>query len=167
MHHFFINYNGLVRRGIFMIRHSGLVLLAITSGVLLALMISLNAELALTTSAFQASLIAHGIGGIAALFLFCLFKRNGTHSVRPDIDKKYWFGGVPGSLTVIFTSMTVQSHIGLTGTLALALIGQFLLSLIIEHFGWLNQSKVKITSANLLPVVLVAIGSMFIIYGKV
>ncbi|WP_217517473.1 DMT family transporter [Vibrio metschnikovii] len=150
-----------------MLRQSGLVLVAISSGLLLALMISVNAELAGTTSAFQASWIAHGIGGIAALLLYSIFKKNDNSVNRPNVKKQYWFGGVPGALTVVFASMTVQSYIGLTGTLALALIGQFILSLLLEHFGWLNQPKVKITIANLFPTLLVAIGSILIIYGKV
>ncbi|MBF4332705.1 EamA-like transporter family protein, partial [Vibrio anguillarum] len=51
--------------------------------------------------------------------------------------------------------------------LALALIGQFFLSLILEHYGLLNQPKTKVTIANLLPTLFVAIGSILIIYGKV
>ncbi|AZZ96198.1 DMT family transporter [Pseudoalteromonas sp. R3] len=150
-----------------MLRQSGLALVAIFSGLLLALMISVNAELADTTSAFQASWIAHGVGGITALLLYCVFKENDDRANRPEIKKQYWFGGVPGALTVVFSSMTVQSYIGLTGTLALALIGQFLFSLIIEHFGLLNQPKTKATVANLLPTLLVATGAMLIIYGRV
>lgn len=150
-----------------MLRQSGLVLVAIFSGLLLALMISVNAELAGTTSAFQASWIAHGIGGITALLLYSVFKKNDARANRPKIKKQYWFGGVPGALTVVFASLTVQSYIGLTGTLALALIGQFFLSLLLEHFALLNQPKAKVTLANLLPTLLVVIGSILIIYGKV
>ena len=167
MHQFVINYNALIRRGKFMLRQSSLVLVAIFSGLLLALMISVNAELAGTTSAFQASWVAHGVGGITAWLLYSIFKKNDARANRPEIKKQYWFGGVPGALTVVFASMTVQSSIGLTGTLALALIGQFLLSLILEHFGLLNQPKTKVTIANLLPTLLVAIGAILIIYGKV
>ncbi|WP_305839690.1 DMT family transporter [Photobacterium leiognathi] len=58
-----------------MLRQSGLVFVAIFSGLLLALMISVNAELASTTSAFQASWIAHGIGGITAWLLYSVFKK--------------------------------------------------------------------------------------------
>ena len=146
---------------------SGLMSVAILSGALLALMLSVNAELAGTTSAFQASWIAHGIGGIAALLLYVMFKNLGNDQERVYVEKKYWFGGVPGALTVVLASLTVQSDIGLTGTLALALIGQFLLSLFLEHFGWLNQPKVKVSITNLFPTALVAIGSIVVIYGKV
>ncbi len=150
-----------------MLRQSGLVLLAIFSGLLLALMISVNAKLAGTSSAFQASWVAHGIGGITALLLYFVFKQSDNLANRPNVKKRYWLGGVPGSLTVVFASMTVQSDIGLTGTLALARIGQFLLSLTLEHFGLLNQPKINVTLANLMPTLLVLIGSILIIYGKV
>lgn len=150
-----------------MLRQSGLVLVAISSGLLLSLMISINAELAGATSAFQASWIAHGIGCIVALLLYTAFKKGGITAIRHDVHTKYWFGGVPGALIVVISSITVQSYIGLTGTLALALIGQFIMSLFLEHFGWLNQPKVKINIANVFPTLLVMLGSILIIYGKV
>nr|WP_305812015.1 DMT family transporter [Photobacterium leiognathi] len=108
-----------------------------------------------------------GLEALQRGFFILYSKKDHARASRPEIKKQYWFGGVPGALTVVFASMTVQSSIGLTGTLALALIGQFLLSLILEHFGLLNQPKTKVTIANLLPTLLVAIGSILIIYGKV
>lgn len=150
-----------------MFRQSGLILFAIFSGMLLSLMISLNAALAGATSSFQASWVAHGVGGVTALFLYLIFKSNDHDSDQLDVQSKYWFGGVPGALTVVLASITVQSNMGLTGTLALAIIGQFLLSLLLEHFGWLNQQKVEISAVNVFPTLLVATGSILIIYGKV
>ena len=151
-----------------MLRHVGLIATAIYSGALLALMINVNAEIAKTTSAFQASWVAHGIGCLIALLIYSLFKNRNTEQIKPHItSRKYWFGGIPGALTVVLASLTVQSHIGLTGTLALALIGQFLLSICLEHFGWLGQPKTKASFSNFIPIVFVTIGSLIIIYAEV
>ena len=67
---------------------------------------------------------------------------------------------------MVLASITVQSEIGLTGTLALALIGQFTLSLLIEHFGLFNQPTVRLSLANLVPTLFVAAGALLIIYAK-
>jgi transporter family-2 protein len=150
-----------------MLEKLSLSFLAVFSGVLLALMINVNSELAVTTSAFQASWIAHGVGGIVATVLYLIFRNRGQSSEKVALKSRYWFGGIPGAFTVVLASITVQSEIGLTGTLALALIGQFALSLIIEHFGLFNQPTVRLSVANLVPIFLVTAGALLIIYGKV
>jgi len=150
-----------------MLEKISLIFMAIVSGVLLALMINLNSELAATTSAFQASWIAHGVGGGIAFLLYIIFIHRCEKPAKESVAKKYWFGGIPGAFTVVLASVTVNSDIGLTGTLALALIGQFMLSLFIEHFGLLNQATVKLCFKNVFPTFLVAIGALIIIYGKV
>jgi transporter family-2 protein len=152
-----------------MLEKLSLSLLAVFSGVLLALMINVNSELAVTTSAFQASWIAHGVGGIVALLLYLIFKSRGKSrkKVKVKVKNRYWFGGIPGAFTVVLASITVQSEIGLTGTLALALIGQFASSLLIEHFGLFNQPTVRLSLANLVPTLFVTAGALLIICAKV
>ncbi|WP_434763975.1 DMT family transporter [Vibrio fortis] len=150
-----------------MLEKLSLSFLAVFSGVLLALMINVNSELAVTTSAFQASWIAHGVGGVVATVLYLIFRSRGKSFEKVALKSRYWFGGIPGAFTVVLASITVQSEIGLTGTLALALIGQFVLSLIIEHFGLFNQPTVRLSVANLVPIFLVTAGALLIIYGKV
>lgn len=150
-----------------MLEKLSLSFMAVFSGVLLALMINVNSELAVTTSAFQASWIAHGVGGIVALFLYLIFKSRGKFQAKIEVKNQYWFGGIPGAFTVVLASITVQSEIGLTGTLALALIGQFALSLLIEHFGLFNQPTVRLSFANLVPTLFVTAGALLIICAKV
>lgn len=150
-----------------MLEKLSLSFLAVFSGVLLALMMNVNSELAVTTSAFQASWIAHGVGGVVAIVLYLIFRSRGKSFDKVALKSRYWFGGIPGAFTVVLASITVQSEIGLTGTLALALIGQFALSLIIEHFGLFNQPTVRLSVANLVPIFLVTAGALLIIYGKV
>ena len=149
-----------------MLEKTGLMFIAIFSGVLLALMISVNAELAASSSPVQASWLAHGIGSVVAFVLFIIFKDSGKTVLNSHLKKRYWFGGIPGAFTVILASITVQSEIGLTGTLALALFGQFFSSLLIEHFGLLNQPRIQLSLKGLLPTVLVATGAMLIIFAR-
>jgi len=150
-----------------MLEKTSLIFMAIMSGVLLALMINVNSELATTTTAFQASWIAHGVGAAIAVVLYAIFKSSGKTRGQVVVQKWYWFGGIPGAFTVVLASVTVQSGIGLTGTLALALIGQFIMSIFIEHVGLLNQPIIKLSLVNAFPTLLVTVGALLIIYGKV
>lgn len=142
--------------------------LAIIGGCLLALMIHLNSQLASDTTALNASWVAHGIGAITA---WCLFATAGPKSktASPDkqqVPKLFYFGGLPGAFTVILASVTVNSSIGLSGTLALGLIGQLLCSMVCEQFGLFRLEKKTFSIVELVPILLITTGSILLIYAK-
>ena len=143
-------------------------LLALLAGGLLALMIYLNSQLAHVTSALSASWIAHGIGAIFALGLFSLLKSNqdSPEPGLPRLSKLYWLGGIPGSLTVILASLTVNSKLGLSGTLALALVGQFGFSMVSERFGFFKLRKREFTLIDITPIARVITGSLVLIFNR-
>jgi transporter family-2 protein len=142
--------------------------LAIISGCLLALMIHLNSQLAADTSALNASWFAHGIGAITA---WCLFAVAGSRHKVADPDKQkvpiaFYFGGLPGAFTVILASITVNSSIGLSGTLALGLIGQLLCSMVCEQFGLFRLKKTTLSVMEVIPILLITAGSILLIYTR-
>lgn len=144
-------------------RHS---VLAIVGGGLLALMININSQLALETSAINASWIAHGLGSLLAFGLYHMAKRSIGEPIslrKGQVPKLYYLGGLPGALTVIIASITVNSVIGLSGTLALGLIGQLVCSIACETLGLFGLQKRKLALIELLPISLVAFGSILII----
>lgn len=144
-------------------------LLALIAGGLLALMIHLNSQLAQVTSPINASWIAHGIGAVVALLLLHLLKPNqvSVEVKRNVLPRWYWLGGIPGALTVVLASLTVNSSIGLSGTLALGLIGQFGFSMPCEHFGLFKLSKYRFTLIDMTPILLVVTGSFLLIFNRV
>lgn len=140
--------------------------LAIVGGGLLALMISINSQLALETSAINTSWIAHGLGSLLAFGLYHIAKKSiGSPAslIKGHVPKLYYLGGLPGALTVILASVTVNSVVGLSGTLALGLIGQLVCSIACETLGFFGLQKRKFTLIELLPISLVAFGSILII----
>jgi len=141
-------------------------ILAIVGGGLLALMIDINSQLALETSAINASWIAHGLGSLLAFGLYHVVKKTAgspASPVKADIPKLYYLGGLPGAFTVILASVTVNSVVGLSGTLALGLIGQLVCSIFCETLGLFGLEKRTFTLIDLLPITLVAFGSLLII----
>ncbi|WP_299003274.1 DMT family transporter [uncultured Shewanella sp.] len=155
-------------------------LMALLAGGLLALMIEINSELAFVNSPIQASWIAHGVGAFVAMclvlivaFAFQGHKRNGlvkTKGIKTKGTKTtglpYWLylGGLPGALTVVLAGITVNSDIGLSGTLSSALIGQIIFGIISDHFGLFGSQKKPFVAADLLKVLPVLAGSFIIIF---
>ncbi|QUM81629.1 DMT family transporter [Moritella sp. 5] len=140
-------------------------ILAIIGGGLLAMMIHINSQLALETSAINASWLAHGLGGLLALGLYNVVIKAVSlpTPIKSDVPKLFYLGGLPGAFTVILASVTVNSAIGLSGTLALGLIGQLICSIFCEALGLFGLRKRKLTLLELLPISLVVFGSILII----
>ncbi|WP_299493910.1 DMT family transporter [uncultured Shewanella sp.] len=151
-------------------------LMALFAGGLLALMIDINSGLALVSSPIQASWIAHGVGALVAICLviigaiffqghkqYCL----GKSKWKKKTDLPYWIylGGLPGALTVVLAAITVNSDIGLSGTLTSTLIGQIIFGIILDHLGLFGSQKKPFVIADLLKVILILGGSFIIIFS--
>lgn len=148
--------------------------IALFAGAILAVMIQLNAKLAGLSSPLEASWIAHGLGAISAFILLQLImgltslntpktKHTSTKNVSP------WYaylGGLPGACTVILAAITVNSSLGLAGTLAFALLGQILFSLLVDHFAWFGVQKRTINWHDISIIGLILVGSLCIIFAR-
>jgi transporter family-2 protein len=147
-------------------------LLALAGGALLAVMINLNSALATFSSPLFASWMAHGIGALVALILVALYanvfgnKPATTTTETKQVKAPLWsyFGGIPGALTVILAAITVNSSLGLSGTLALGLVGQILFGLVSDHFGLFGLAKKRFAFADILVVMPVLAGSFILIF---
>jgi transporter family-2 protein len=145
-------------------------LLALTGGALLAVMINLNSALATFSSPLFASWMAHGIGALVALILVALyaniFGNKPVTTETKQVKAPVWsyFGGLPGALTVILAAITVNSSLGLSGTLALGLVGQILFGLVSDHFGLFGLAKKRFAFADILIVMPVLAGSFILIF---
>ncbi|MGF1764224.1 DMT family transporter [Aliivibrio kagoshimensis] len=146
--------------------------MALIGGVLLASMIRFNSQLAESSSPIVASWLAHGIGAVIALLLLVLTsvfsnKQSVESNKKPTLAPKWsYLGGVPGAVVVIIAAITVNSDIGLAGTLVLGLIGQVTFGLICDAWGLLGVEKNKITAVQVKKVILIVVGSMLIIFFR-
>ncbi len=142
--------------------------LAIISGGFLASMIFFNSQLAAFYSPVESSWFAHGIGGLTALALIFSMNRSMTVFTKREEKASWWSycGGLPGAFTVLLAGMTVNSHLGLTGSLALGLVGQIIFSLICDYFGWFGLVKRRIERRDLISLILICGGSLVIIFSK-
>ncbi len=113
-------------------------LLALLSGIILAIMISVNGGLSEQYGIFLATVIVHVIGSIFALIL-CHKKSENLQLFK---YKPLWMylGGAIGVLTTLFHNLAF-TKISVTSIIALSLFGQTITSLIVDKFGIFGMQK--------------------------
>lgn len=146
-------------------------LLAIVAGILLAVMIDFNSLLAKHSVPVFASWVAHGFGALVALVIVglgaTLLRLKPQKAISPKPQSPFWsyWGGIPGTFTVILAAITVNSPLGLSGTLALMLVGQVLFGIVSDQFGWFGIPQRKIGVTDGLVILFVLSGSGILIFG--
>lgn len=137
--------------------------LAVFSGGLLASMIFLNGMLARYTSPAWSSLFVHGLGTIVAgIFVAPVFP--GRARRREKAPLWSYLGGGAGALTVVLSNITVNSPIGLSGTLALMLLGQTVFGLLVDALGLFQMRRRTLTAYDFVKVLFVMSGSAILIF---
>lgn len=141
--------------------------LALLGGALLAIMVALNGQLYHYVTPIESSWIAHGTGAIAAL-LVLFFNNYRGKSVAAAQKAPWWayLGGLSGGLLVVIAVITVNSFLGVTGTLVLSILGQILFGMLSDQQGWFGLQAHRISKQKLLSILPIAIGAFLIVYAK-
>ena len=121
--------------------------LAFVTGIILAVMISVNGGLSGYYGVFPATVIIHLVGTIFSL-IFTL-KRYGWIKLIGFKPAWIYLGGAIGVFTVVFNNLAF-SKLSVTNIIALALFGQTITALIFDHFGLLGMKKIPFKKTSLL-----------------
>jgi bacterial/archaeal transporter family-2 protein len=146
--------------------HPVFFLAAFGTGCLLTLMVHLNGQLAHYGNALFSSWVAHGTGTVAAALYIAALYRGSRKAPAPEAPKApFWayLGGISGAATVMLTSTTVNSELGLSGTLALGLVGQVIFSLLADGLGLFGMPRRRPGVRDIASLGLVLAGSALII----
>ncbi|KKC41468.1 membrane protein [Devosia epidermidihirudinis] len=140
-------------------------LAAFGTGGLLTLMVFFNGELGRYASPLFSSWAAHGTGTVAAAVLLAVLwrRRPKASDTKPRAPLWAYLGGLSGAITVMLTSTTVNTPLGLAGTLALGLAGQVVFSLAADLWGLFGLPKRKLLPKDFGALGLVVAGSALII----
>ncbi|WP_394841188.1 DMT family transporter [Pendulispora brunnea] len=145
-------------------------ILAVAGGALLAVMIHYNSVLAKHSSPVMASWMAHGIGTLGALVLVVagarIFRPKGPNPMPAKAPGWAYLGGIPGAFTVWLAAVTVNSKLGLSGTLALMLVGQVIFGILSDRFGLFGVPKRRFVLKDLFVVLAVLSGSAILIFFR-
>ncbi len=110
-------------------------LLTAFTGIIYSVMNLFNAQLSNGFGNYLATIIIHICGMVLIIPMAAMKKVR-----RNNAPAWMHVGGVLGVLTVVSTNLGV-SLIGITPTLAIALIGQVILSMVIDQFAWFGFPK--------------------------
>ncbi len=139
-------------------------LLALGAGGVMALQPAVNGRLASQCEhPLQASLISFGTGFVA-LGLVILVMRIGLPTPNRLVQLPWWAwgGGLLGTYMVT-VSLLIAPQIGATRWLVLVLAGQIILSLLLDHFGWLGFPEQPINWRRILGVLLLVLGVVLVV----
>lgn len=144
------------------------VLAAFATGCLLTLMVHFNGELGRYGGPVFASWAAHGTGTAAAAIWLSLgwaAARSSPFATEGRAPAPLWayLGGISGAVTVILTSMTVNSPLALSGTLALGLAGQVGFGLVADRWGLFGMPRRTADLRDYAALALIVAGSAVII----
>jgi transporter family-2 protein len=123
----------------------------------------LNSTLARSVGGLEATVIALGISFTTVLAASVL--TGGLGGLR-DVGGAPWYavigGGLAGALFLGSLVWTVRA-LGVGGVTAVTIGAQLGLAIVIDHYGWLGVDRSPITTAKVIGVVLLAIGTWLVI----
>ncbi|EST10749.1 DMT family transporter [Sporolactobacillus laevolacticus] len=146
-------------------------LLGLFAGMLSPIQTSINSELRNAVhSPFIASLVSFLVGTIALILLVLiiehrrLFDKNVLGKGKIVISGNPWWLWIGGILGVIFVTSNIflLPIIGAALTVVLALCGQMVIALIIDHFGWFGVPKHQINIQRIFGIILMVAGIFLI-----
>jgi transporter family-2 protein len=141
------------------------------AGMLSPIQTSINSELrSAIQSPLVASLVSFSVGTIVLFLLVSiiehrrLFNRNVLEKGKIVIAKSPWWLWIGGILGIIFVTSNIflLPMIGAALTVVLALCGQMVIALIIDHFGWFGVPKHQINKQRIFGMILMVAGIFLI-----
>jgi transporter family-2 protein len=139
------------------------IILALLAGLMMPTQAAINNKLAVTVdSPVLAAFVSFAIGTVA-LFLYII--ASGTPLVNLAGAKNAsliaWTGGLLGAFFVASTVMLVP-RLGIALTFSLIIAGQMAVTLVIDHFGFLDVPVKEVNIQRLLGVTFITIGVILI-----
>ncbi|WOD65450.1 DMT family transporter (plasmid) [Niallia taxi] len=134
--------------------------LALLAGAALSFEGAIYAELGKTIGQLETSFYNFFMGSII-MGLLWLFFGKGKLSYAVEAPKWTLLGGLLG--VVYLTAIVVSvPFVGVGISMVAVIIGQLIMSMIIEHFGWLGSKKTKINKEKIFAVLSMIIALILI-----
>ena len=140
-----------------------LLVLALLAGMALPLQGAINSKLATYMQhPFLSALVSFSIGTIALLIYVVLSRIPlGQIAGARDASVTTWIGGLLGAFFITVTLLTVPK-LGVALTFSLVILGQMIITLPLDHFGWFGVTVRMITWPRVIGVLLVIAGTILI-----
>ena len=135
-----------------------LFLIGVLAGSMITVQSVLNAVLGRKTGNFGSVLILTFVSIGVLLILIALFPNTANVRALPSLSEWYlYLGGVLG-VVILATPIFLIPRIGVTSTLMGLVIGQLVLALVFDHFGFLNTPKIELNIFRVIGLILLIVG---------
>ena len=137
--------------------------LAFFLGGLLPIQVGVNAELAkYINSSILAALVSFLVGGVCLILGALIFKTPlPTLNQVTSLPTWLWGGGMIGA-AVVLGSILAGPKIGALALISLLLAGQLVVSILIDHYGWLGFPIQKMNIQRLLGILFLVGGFLLV-----
>lgn len=137
-----------------------MVILALAGGALLSIQAAINGQLGSHVSVLKSAFLTFSIGAlVTGLLIFFLEPQ--TKISLLDVPRWQVMGALLGVPYIIIMVFAVQ-RLG-TGVATVAVIfGQLTMSMLIDHFGWLDNPSIPLSCNRIAALVLLALALLFI-----
>lgn len=135
--------------------------ISIFIGILASVMILFNGTLLNISGNFASSIIIHIVGLISIVLLILL--RKSKFKLQRNIPLYLYGAGAVGVFTVVFTNISF-AELGVSITLALGLLGQSVISILIDHFGFLGMKVIKFKRKKLIGLLIISLGIFIMMF---
>jgi transporter family-2 protein len=135
--------------------------LAVLAGILVAILIFFNGLAAKAIGLYNSNLIYHFIG-LVIILIVAFVKKNKGFSLR-KIPLIFILPGILNVTTVVLNSVCMNK-IGITMTIALSMLGQLIISNIIDHFGLFSMPVVKFKKKKLIGFSIIGLGVLAMVW---
>lgn len=128
---------------------------AVFIGILIAIMVAFNGALDNQVGTYLATFIIHLVG-LITIILILIFKKQ-KFLINEKLPIYLFSAGAMGVFVVSFNNICFNK-LGASLTLSLGIIGQLVLSCIIDHFGFLGMKVYKFKKKKLIGFAIIFIG---------
>ncbi|WGY46878.1 MULTISPECIES: DMT family transporter [unclassified Vibrio] len=137
-----------------------MIVMAVLGGALLSIQAAINGQLGNKVGVFRCAFLTFSIGALVTALLIFYFEPK--HSVTLlDVPKWQLLGAMCGVPYIVIMVLAVQ-RIGVAVATVAVIFGQLLMSLLIDNFGWMNNSEMAFSPYRLAAVVCLGIALYFI-----
>lgn len=130
-------------------------MLALIAGMAVAVQGQINGGLGKKIGVIEGAFFSFALGTLVLLFVLIFFG-NGHISSVSSVPKWQLIGGILGAFFVIVQVLVVPK-IGVSTTLLAVIVGQIILSVVIDHFGLFGAERRPVDMNKLAAVVLMFI----------
>ena len=140
------------------------VFLAILGGIMGGMQAPINGTLGRKVGGFEGAFISFFIGTLFLVFIVLFLGKGNILNVF-HVPKWQLLGGFLGTIFVTSVILSVP-NIGAATTIFAAIIGQMIMSVIIDHFGFFGMERIPLDFNRVLGVMFMILGLFFIFKGS-